>query len=252
VFGAFAILKGLILIERLELIMTLFLFLIVFLIFFSGLSHFDINNLKTIDLKYFFLPYGVILWALAGASAIPEIKEVLTLDGKWYNRAIIWGTIIPAILYLLFMFIVVGVTGKSTTPESIAGLINFLGRGVVVWGAVFGALASMSSFFIIGLCLKKVFWYDYKIKKNLSWFLTCSIPLIGFLFGLREFIHIIGILGVILGAIDGTTLVLIYLRAKKKGDKKPEYSLKIPSILTYALIGVFIFGLIYHIIYSFK
>ncbi len=252
VFGAFAIFKGLVLIERLELVMTLFLFLIVFLIFFSGLSHFDVSNLKTINLKYFFLPYGVILWALAGASAIPEIKEVLTLDGKWYKRAIIWGTIIPAVLYFLFMFIVVGITGKSTTPESITGLVDSLGRNIIIWGAAFGALAAMTSFFVIGLCLKKVFWYDYKIKENLSWLLTCLIPLIGFLLGLREFIPIIGFLGVILGAVDGTILVLIYRKAKKKGDKQPEYSLKMPLFIAYALVGVFALGLIYQIIYFIK
>jgi len=164
IIGALVIFKGLILIERIELIMALFLILVVFLIFFTGLPHLDISNLKTINLKYFFLPYGVILWALGGGSAIPEIKEVLKTDGKKYKKIIILGTIIPAILYLLFMFIVVGVAGANTTPEAIQGLIGSLGKEIIILGAIFGVLAAITSFFVIGLCLKKVFWYDYKIN----------------------------------------------------------------------------------------
>ncbi len=250
--GALAVFMGLALIERLELVMALFLILVIFLIFFSGLPQLDISNLETINLKHFFLPYGVILWALAGGAAIPEIKEIIKLDGKRYKKVIIWGTIIPAVLYFLFMFMVVGVTGPATSTEAIKGLANFLGRGIIILGAIFGALAAISSFFILGLCLKKVFWYDYKINKHLSWFLVCSVPLIAFLLGLREFIPIIGFLGVVLGAIEGTALVLIYKKAKKLGNREPEYSLKIPKIITYALIGVFILGLVYQIFYFVK
>ena len=252
IIGALSVFIGLVLVERLELVMTLFLFLVVFLIFFSGLPHFDISNLKTINLGYFFLPYGVILWSLAGGAAIPEIKEVLKTDGKRYKKVIILGTIIPALLYLLFMFIVVGITGTATSPETIEGLIPFLGKGMIILGAIFGILASLTSFFIIGLCLKKVFWYDYKINKTLSWFLACSIPFIGFLLGLREFIPIIGFLGVILGAVESTILILIYKKAKKFGDQKPEYSLKIPNVIIYSLIGIFILAFFYQIIYFVK
>lgn len=250
--GAFAIFKDLTLVKKLELGMSLILILIIFLIFFSGLPHLNISNLKIIDLKYFFLPYGVILWALAGGAAIPEIREILEADGKKYKKTIILGTIIPAILYSLFMFIVVGITGGATSPEAIEGLVGFLGRGIIFLGAFFGFLAAITSFFVLGIVLKKVFWYDYKINKTLSWFLVCSIPLIGFLLGLREFIPIIGFLGVVLGAMEGTIIILIYQKAKKAGNREPEYSLKIPKIVTYALIGIFILGLIYQIVYFVK
>lgn len=254
--GAFAIFKDLILIKKLELGMSLFLILIIFLIFFSGLPHLNISNLKTIDLKYFFLPYGVILWALAGGAAIPEIREILEADpsvgkagGKKYKKTIILGTIIPAILYSLFMLIVVGITGGATSPEAIEGLVGFLGRGIIFLGAILGFLAAITSFFVLGLALKKMFWYDYKINKTLSWLLTCFIPLLVFLLGAREFILIIGFLGVVLGAVEGTIIILIYKKAKKAGNREPEYSLKIPKIITYALIGIFILGLIYQIVY---
>ena len=257
--GAFAVFKDMALIKRMELGMSLFLILIVFLIFFSGLPHIDISNFKNIDFKYFFLPYGVIFWALAGGAAIPEIREILETDlpagkagGKKYKKTIILGTIIPAILYFLFMLTVVGISGQATSVEAIKGLIGFLGEGIIILGAILGLLAVITSYFVIGLYLKKVFWYDYKINKTLSWFLVCFIPLIGFLLGLREFIPIVGFLGVIFGAIEGTVLVLTYLKAKKSGDREPEYSLNIPSVIIYSLIVLFILGFIYQIIYFVK
>ena len=160
VIGAFAVFKDLALVKKMELGMSLLLISIVVLIFFSGLPHLDISNFKNIDLKYFFLPYGVIFWALAGGAAIPEIREILEADGKKYKKTIILGTIIPAILYFLFMLTVVGISGQATSPEAIKGLTGFLGEGIIILGAVLGFLAVITSYFVIGLYLKKVFWYD--------------------------------------------------------------------------------------------
>jgi tyrosine-specific transport protein len=250
--GAFAVFKDVVLIKKIELGMSFFMILIIFLIFFSGLPHLDVSNFKNIDLKYFFLPYGVVFWALAGGAAIPEIREILETDGKKYKNTIILGTIIPAILYFLFLLTVVGISGQATSPEAIKGLVGFLGEGIVIVGAVLGLLAVITSYLVIGLYLKKVFWYDYKINKNLSWFLVCLIPLAGFLLGLRAFIPLMSFLGVILGAIEGTVLVLTYIKAKKSGDREPEYGLKIPNIVIYSLIALFILGFIYEIIYFVK
>lgn len=251
-FGAIMIFEGLKLIKKLEFFIAPFLIIIVVLMFVVGLKHIEISNLTTINLKYFFLPYGVILWALAGGSAVPEMKEILQANEKYYKKTILIGTIIPAILYGLFAFTIVGVSGTNTSSEAISGLAGFFGGGIIILGAVFGILAVVTSFVVLGYYLKKVFQYDYKRSKTLSWFLTCSIPLIGFLIGLRNVIPIIAFLGVILGAIEGTAVILIYKKAKKFGDQEPEYNLKIPNFIIYSLIGIFVLGLIYQIIYFVK
>jgi len=247
--GSLGVLKGLKLIEQLELVIGLLLCGIVLLIFFSGIFHLDVSNLKSINLKQFFLPYGVILWALAGGAAVPELKEVVKGNGKSYKKAIVLGTLIPAVLYFLFMFVVVGVSGERTSPEAIQGLMGILGREITYIGAAFGALASITSFFVIGLALKKVFWYDYRINKNLSWFLVCFIPLLGFLLGLREFIPIIGFLGVFLGAIESVSIILIYKKVSRIKKADLDYNLKLPKIVIFSLIVLFILGFIYQIIY---
>lgn len=244
VIGAIVIYFGIRLIAELDFLMGIFLILIVLLIFYFGLPQIDINNLKTINLNNFFLPYGAILYALAGATAIPEIKEIFSQNGKRYKKAIILGTLIPAVLYFIFMATVIGLTGSQTSAEAIQGLIDLLGKKIILPGALFGFLATISSFFVVGLSLKKTFWYDFKINKNLSWLLVCSVPLILFILGFRAFIPIIVILGGLMGAIEGTAIILIYKKVKKHGIQEADYSLKVPDILRYIVISIFVLGFI--------
>jgi len=244
VIGAIVIYFGIRLIAELDFLMGLFLIFIVLLIFYFGFPQIDIDNLKTVNLNNFFLPYGAILYALAGAVAIPEIKEIFSQDGKRYKKAIILGTLIPAILYLIFMVTVISLTGSQTSVEAVQGLTDLLGKKVILPSALFGFLATISSFFVVGLSLKKTFWYDFKVNKNLSWLLVCSVPLVLFVLGFRAFIPIIVILGGLMGAIEGTAIVLIYKKAKKHGIQKADYSLKVPDILRYIVILIFVLGFI--------
>lgn len=242
--GAIAIYFGLKLISELDLLMGLLLIIIVFLFLYFGLPKIDFANIKEIKWHNAFIPYGVILYSLAGMAAIPEIREILSDNKKGFKKAIIFGTIIPAVLYFIFMGVVIGLTGSATSSEAISGLVGVLGQKVVLLGALFGFFACLTSFFILGLSLKKTFLYDFKINKNLSWFLACSVPLILFLLGIRSFIPIIAFIGALAGLIEGTIIVLIYKKAKEFGNQAPDYNLKIPDFLRHTVIFIFIAGFI--------
>ena len=86
------------------------------------------------------------------------------------------------------------------------------------------------------------------MNKNLSWFLACFIPLLFFIFGLKNFIAVISLTGGVFLGIDVILIILSYLKAKTKGDQKPAYSLKIPNLLVYSLILFFILGIVYEFI----
>jgi tyrosine-specific transport protein len=243
-----AILFGLRVVAKIELLMGLFLILIVVLIFIKGWPEIKLTHLSTLNWSYFFLPYGVILWAVTGGSAIPEMKEIFKQNYQSFKKAIIWGTLLPVFLYGLFILTVVGVTGQQTSPEAIKGLVKVLENHTVIFGAIFGLLAVITSFLVVGLSLKKTFWYDYKVNKHLAWALTCFIPFIAYLCHLRDFITVIGFLGATLAGLQMILLILIYQRAKKTGQRQPEYSLKLPSIVCYGLILILGLGVIYQIV----
>ncbi len=247
--GAAAIFLGLKTVARSEFFMTALLLFVMGLLAFKGGSGVALENLLTFDASKFFLPYGIILFSLAGSVAVPEVRQIMIGEERKIKKAVVWGTIIPAVIYFVFAWVVLGVSGAETSREAIKGLIPFLGPEVILIGAVFGILAIFTSFTVLGLNLKRVYQLDWRLKKNISFLLACAVPLVLFLAGLKNFILIIGFLGVVAGGLDSILTVLIYLRAKKQGDRRPEFSLKWGRLWAGLAILLFSLGIIYQFVY---
>ena len=94
---------------KVELILIVLLFVIVVFIGIMSYDNIRIDNLTTVDLTKFFVPYGVILFALMGFPAVPEMQEVLEAEKRKMKKAIIIGSMIPIILYIFFAFVVIGI-----------------------------------------------------------------------------------------------------------------------------------------------
>ncbi|MEA2113044.1 MAG: aromatic amino acid transport family protein [Patescibacteria group bacterium] len=247
--GASLIYFGVKSIARIEFFLLILLFVVLALIFNRGFNLIEIKNLFVFDLKYLFLPYGAVLFSLFGASLIPEVKEILKDNPKKLKSVIISAILVSAFVCLVFTFLVLGITGQDTSSEAIAGLSRALNNGVVEMALIFGVLTVFTSFLTLGLTLKKILWYDLKLKKNLAWALACFGPLALFLLGFNNFIAIIGLTGGVFLGIDVILIVLIYLRAKTKGDLVPAYNLNLPRFLAYSLILFFVLGAFYEIFY---
>jgi len=209
---------------------------------FSGKLNF--MNLTEFSLSKIFIPYGIILFAFVGASAIPEMREVLRRNRKEMKKAIIIGSLIPLVLYALFAFAIVGVFNKNVTEVATVGLGLEFGKIIVIFANLFAVLAMTTSFLGLGLALKESYDFDYKLNHNISWALAVFIPLIGFLFGFKSFIQVIGMTGVFAGGLEGILVVLMLWKAKEKGERKPEYSLNYTKLIGVILIIVFILGII--------
>jgi len=238
------IFRGIKLIAPTELFTNLLFFLVIFIIFSLCLPKINFSNLPLFNLPDIFLPYGVILFSLIGWSAIPEIVEILKTAGrlKSLKKIIISGTVIVIVFYVLFTMGIIGITGGKTSTDTLSGLIPLLGGKIIFLGALAGLITLADSFLILGLYLRNTFIYDLKFSKNLAFLIACGLPIILFLIGFRSFIGIIGFVGTVLGVIEGIIIVLIFKKAKTMSDRQPEYSLKIPSILLYFLIAIFILG----------
>ncbi|MBL7053494.1 MAG: amino acid permease [Candidatus Portnoybacteria bacterium] len=246
--GAILIYFGVKSIAQAELILLVLFFVILGIVFYYGFPLINTEHLFNFNFKYIFLPYGAVLFSLAGISVIPEIKEILINDSKKLKKVIISGILISILTYLFFIILITGITGPNTSSEAIIGLKNILSNNIVALALIFGLLTIFTSFLTIGLTLKKILWYDLEMNKNLSWFLACFIPLLFFIFGLKNFIAVISLTGGVFLGIDVILIILSYLKAKTKGDQKPAYSLKIPNLLVYSLILFFILGIVYEFI----
>lgn len=249
--ASLCVLAGLRTVASLEKTMTSILIFTVFLIGILVFRHINPENFFNFDKHYLFLPYGVILFAFTGATAVVDMRKILRGEEKKLKKAILLGHIIPFAIYLLFAIFVVGVTGLNTSEEAIFGLKNAVGFGVAAVGAFLGILTMTTSFLILGLVLKEIFIFDYKLKKLSAWFWAMIVPFVIFIFGLTSFIKVIGVVGAVVGGLDGIIILMMYKKAKKLGNQMPPYSFNLPKFIYYLLFLVFGLGIVYEIYFSF-
>lgn len=214
-----------------------------FLIFVKGSGQISLGNIfgtgLNWDFKNLFLPYGPILFSLWGTALIPEVEEMVR-NKKWsLKKIIITATLIPAIIYLFFIFLVLGITGSQTTESALIGVKNVLGGGITSAILFIGVITTFTAFISHGLFLKKVFMYDLKVKEFPAWIIVCFTPLLLFLLGFNSFISLVSFIGGVLLGIDGILILLMY---KKIGGKK---------IIVYPLTLFFVLGIIYSIVFLF-
>ncbi len=188
-------------------------------------------------------------FSLGGATAIPTMRRMLSNNVKLLRKSIILGLSIPVLIYIIFSLTVIGVSGDSTSEMAITGLAKTTNHGVLLIGGIFGILAMTTSFLALAHVLRELFRRDYKIKKFPAWALTVFIPLIVFLLGLRSFIIVISFAGGILSGIQGVALIASYYRARKTGDREPEFSFNLAKPIAYLICAIFVFGIVYQLIY---
>ena len=233
-----------------ELIFSFSVISIIILISSFNVGYIDFNNFKGLNIDNILLPYGVILFAISGYYVIPEMEDIIGTSKRKLKKAIICGTLISAIVYLFFIFIVLGVSGNLTSPDAISGLAGVLNsRAILLLGSFLGLLAVSGASLSYGIYIKETLWYDFKINKWLAWLITGAAPLTLFLLGARNFVTVIGIIGALFFAFQAVVVLLIHKKSKSS-EIKPDYEIKLPNFVYY-LIGLgAIFGALLEICYN--
>lgn len=219
--------------EYIEVILTWLLIVACVGIILTVAPHVQIKNLMVFGSAKWFLPFGVVFFSFGGLSVIPDLVETLGKNLKKVGRAVALGTLISVALTAVFGLVIAATTGALTTENAIPGLIPFVGRYIVVAGAVFGLLAVATSFLTIGENVKDQFHLDFKMSLPAAWAAAIGIPLAAYLFGARNLISVLGFVGSVFGAIDG---ILIALMARRL-VRGPLRWFIIPLIVVF-LIGI--------------
>ncbi|MDP3727935.1 MAG: aromatic amino acid transport family protein [bacterium] len=244
---AIIVFRGLKLIKTLEVCINTFIIAVLLVIVLLSIQGIEAENYTEFNAAKLLIPYGVVLFAFAGSAAIPDIKAELGKNKKLMKKAILIGTAIPLCLYLLFAFVIVGVTGTESTELATVALGEQIGLHMLFLGNIFAAFAMGTSFLLLALALLWMYQYDYKMKKIFAWALTLSIPLIIAFSNHPSFIQVLAITGTFAGGLEGILIVLTHRAAQKKSERKPEYSLKSNLFLNILLIAIYIIGMVYMI-----
>jgi amino acid permease len=253
--GAYSVARPPRTIGKIESMFTFSIVAIVFIFLAKGLwrGNIDYNNFHFADFSNWLLPYGVIMFAFGGFSIIPSIENILVkeIENKQkihFGLIGIFGTLIPMIVYMVFMFSVVGITGAQTSKEALAGMEAVLGNGYVKIGALVGFFALFTSFIALGDELKRVFYDDYKIPYGISLFLTLFAPLVLFLFQILGFIQVMSFIGAVAGLFFYLFMIFMFYKAKRNSEMQPLFSFSFPKVLAWVIALIFVIGGVYNII----
>lgn len=199
------------------------------------------------------VPFGPILFSLSGRPAIPSLVHYFNrnlIDPIKSKRAVIWGTIIPAIVYASFVIGILGVS-KIVTSDSVTGFVSSISiTYVAIALAVLGILSLISSYFSIGLDVFRSLELDLKFSSKFSIFLVISLPLFIYFMDLGSFITLVEIAGGIFVGLEGIIITAMWRKMKREErtmNNEPNKWLirKIPTPFVYGLYGIFGISIVY-------
>ncbi|MFH1161672.1 MAG: aromatic amino acid transport family protein [Candidatus Jorgensenbacteria bacterium] len=162
----------------------------------------------------FFLPFGPLLFSLAGRPAVTEVVEEHRRAGKSFSltKAIAWGTFIPAAIYAIFALSVLRLN-PAVTPEALNSLGGIIPPYLLSLLGVLGLITLWTSYFIIGENVRDMLHLDWKMPKWFSSAVVVAVPLLLYLAGLRNFLGVISFTGGVFLAVEGVAVIAMWRRA---------------------------------------
>lgn len=194
------------------------------------------------SLATIFLPFGPLLFALAGRSAMAQVVEKERdgeRAGKPFSVAKVafWGTFLAAAIYFIFALGVLRLT-PHPSPDTLTGL-GGLPAGVLAVLGIVGLVAIWKSYIVIGLNAKEMLDLDLKWPRFWGALTVVAAPIAFYFLGLNDFLEVIGLLGSLFLAFDSALVVHIWRRIVPRSRLRP---------LSWGLYAVFLAAAVYEII----
>jgi len=239
---SFLLKEGLKVLKKVEMWGVIAILAIVLVLVIWYFPQVSIDNLSYVSEDYskWFLPFGVVLFALLGFSSIPELEMEIKGSERKFKKALIFGVFVPIVVYILFSLVFVGVLGENV-PQ-----VATLGFGkLVVWLGIFTML---TSYFVLSFSLSDVYKFDLKLSRKMTVFLVSIVPVLIYLvlsyFDMLSFVNVLGIGGVVSGGLTGILILLMAKIAKTKGDREPEFEVPINWFIIVLLSLIYIGGVV--------
>jgi hypothetical protein len=183
------------------------------------------------------LPFGAVLFSLAGRSAISSIRDYFKkekISPHKFPKAIVLGTIVPAAVYLLFSLAVITLSPKGVTEDAVSGLA-FSPLLLRLFGLL-GLLALWTSYVPLGIELREIIRLDFKVPLVLANALVSLLPLGIYLLVRPDFIVLVGLAGAIFSGLESAMVIAMWQKVKKRLS------------VAVLLIPVFLAGAVYELL----
>ncbi len=233
--------------KKYELFGSLMVVLITALLVYQYYPQISVEKLSKFNPEFITLPFGIILFSFLGIDGIPGVRMILARNERLMKKSIIISSIIPIIIYSAFSLVVD--SNFANVPQ-----IATLALGNIF--IILGVLSMFTAYFSTSLTLKDSFQMDHGHHPIIAWFLAICLPYITFLavvnYGVLHFIDILSIGGIALGGVYGIMTLIMVHKAKKYGDRRPEFSNINNWAINISITLLFIAGIIWTIIQVLK
>ncbi|MCH9613433.1 MAG: Tyrosine-specific transport protein [Chlamydiia bacterium] len=245
VFGCFTVFgtRGVDAVNRLFVFGLLFAFL--FLIVFTT-PHVEWQHFETGNPSALWAAVPITILSFTSHIILPSLRTYLSGDLKKLKKALIWGSVIPLIIYLVWVFLIMGILppegefslakiGMRAHPVSgITKALNTLIQvpylGIIVGffsffalvTSFFGVALSLFDFLADGLRLKKQFW-----NRILLMCLMFIPPLAFALYYPKGFVLALGYAGVFVAILYGILPAIMVLKGRY--IEKLEFKYRVPG-----------------------
>ncbi len=210
-------LKGL---TAVETIITGGIIAIIGVISWLGIGNAHLPPLSEASLKTIGLPLSPAIFSLGGLSAIYLITEyVRRRGGSWQTslkRVITLGTVIPAILYALFILGIIGLS-KEVSPDGVSGLVSQLHPLLLAAVGVLGLLTLWSSYVSVGFNLRDILGVDFNLPEWSRDLIVVGMPFGIYLAGFHDFLTLVSFAGGFLLALEGILAILMWRQFRSQG-----------------------------------
>ncbi len=224
-----------------ELIGVLGIATIVGAVLLAGGGALHVPAFRALDLENALLPFGPMLFALAGWPAVAGVVGIYQRakrEGRSFSLAgaVTVGTFLAALLAGLF---VVGVLRlvPEPSPAALPGLA-FLPPVLFAFLGGLGLLTIWLSYFVVGSNLRDILRWDLRVPPFLAGAVTVLAPPLLFLVGFRNFLSAVSFTGGTFLALEGAFVVWMWRRAF---PTNPARWVSLP------LFGIFAIALIHQI-----
>jgi len=185
------------------------------------------------------VPFGIVLFALNSRAAIAPLEDYFEdrkIDWRRARKPIVWGTILPAVLFLFFAVAVNSLSPAGASEDAVAGLAipGWAMSGV----GILGLLAIWTSYLVIGTEIRDVMMHDLHIPRWLALTLITFIPIALYIGGATSFATLVGIGGALFLATE--CVLVILMNGKLMGNL---------TLIDKLLIAAFVFGGLYEVLH---
>jgi amino acid permease len=217
---------------RAEVVASFGIIATVAILFFAGIPQFSrLTGQALVGGGNILLPLSAILFALSGRVAIPSLVKLLRGGPTGsIKRAVVWGTVVPGIVYAFFILSILALSG-GVSEDSVSGVVGLIPTWLLLIVGILGLLALWSSYMLVGLDVSETLKYDLNLPVWLRACIVVVVPLVLYVLGFTNFIQLVGFVGGIFLAFEGIFISLAWSVARRRRSLGGLITVSWPTML---------------------